>query len=61
MCVYGNVEEYDFLCVGVFPSVSVKYICVCLCVCLWGARGEEKEEKEKFLFWVGSISKRLKL
>lgn len=59
MGVFGNDGEYDFLCVGVFPSVFVQYICVCMCVCSTEREGE-RGKREKFLFWIGNISKRQK-
>lgn len=62
MGVFGNDREYDFLCVGVFPSVFVLYICVCMCVCSTEGEGErgKREMRKKFLFWVGNINKRQK-
>ena len=62
MGVFGNDREYDFLCVGVFPSVFVLYICVYMCVCSTEGEGErgKREKRKKFLFWVGNINKRQK-
>ena len=47
MGVFGNDREYDFLCVGVFPSVFVLYICVCMCVCSTEGEGERGRARDR--------------